>query len=215
MRVSAIATREKPAPSVRSVNDSPSGGGGEEVAPHAQEVDERARLPVGRGGASVEGPHPCQRRVPDAPGELGRRVGLEDAPRVHQVAGGVEVLASIEKEGAPLGEEEGEARVTRHLRRIGLHLREVGAHRGVERDVGRQSQPHVAAEIGLRPVRSSPRPWRPDGSPESDWVNSGFTSVTSSRCNPAKPRSVPDCTRKEAAPRRVGIQVCWLPVCCT
>jgi hypothetical protein len=54
-----------------------------------------------------------------------------------------------------------------------------------------------------------PAPVSPDGAPASDSVNSGFSSVTNSRCSPPKPRSVPDCTRNDAAPRRVGIQVCW------
>ncbi len=88
-------------------------------------------------------------------GELQRRVGLHDRPRVDERVRHVEPIRALDEERTLLRIEQREPFVGRDLRRVGFDLREVGPHRAVQHEVAAERPAHVAAE--LRRGRVVPR----------------------------------------------------------
>ena len=107
-----------------------------------------------------------------AAGDLGRDDGIVDRAGVDRVEVGVEQVAALLEEGAPLGIEQGEGRVDVDLGRVGLDLAEVGIERGLGRELGGDVVGDAQAHLGVLPgdrlvlelavARRRPRPgWRP------------------------------------------------------
>ena len=132
---------------------------GDPVAHVAAQADHGiGRLAARDGRAAVIEPE--ERRHRGAGGlarELEGADRTEQAARVDEPVGGVEVLHPLEKEGALFREEQGDSRVEGNLTGVRLDLREVRVGRAAERQVVRDAPAHRRAE--LRVPRLVAPPW--------------------------------------------------------
>ena len=95
----------------------------------------------------IDRPDVGDRHRSDLARKLGARDGVDDAPRVNQRIGRVELLETLEEERPLLREKERKALVHRHLADIRFHLREVGVHGSRRAQVLRDSPTHVHANL--------------------------------------------------------------------
>jgi hypothetical protein len=88
----------------------------------------------------------------DFAAQLERALRRDDAPGVDEGVGHREVLVPLEEERPLFGERDRLSRIENHLADVGLHLREIRIHRGVEREIRRDTPRDVAAELRILPA---------------------------------------------------------------